>query len=166
MMQSSGLVPPTLRPPAGLGEAYLRLSLADTVPALLRMKQVQEVLVLPAARLTPIPNLPPLVLGLMNRRSRVLWVVDLPQLLGLPPLDAGRQSHALAIIQVASGSLALAVHQVDGMGWLSEDEIQPPPPHLPSHLMPFLRGCVLQAQHIALVLDPEAIVHAPALLNH
>jgi len=46
------------------------------------MKQVQKVLVLLPKRLAPMPNMPACILGLTNRRSRVLWVADLANLLG------------------------------------------------------------------------------------
>ncbi|WP_421656773.1 chemotaxis protein CheW [Leptothermofonsia sp. ETS-13] len=165
-MQSSDLVPHALRSPKLMGEAYLKLYLDETLPVLLLMRQVLEVLVLPTARLTPMPNVPPPVLGLINRRSRVLWLVDLPQVLGLGALDGGRPWHAVAIIQVGTLPLALAVHRVEGMGWWQPHEIHPPPPHLPPHLIGFLHGCVLLQHQMLPVLNPESIVNAPVFLNH
>jgi len=127
-------------------------------------------LILPSRRLTPMPNMPAPMMGLMNRRSRVIWVVDLAQLLGLSMLDASStQQYMLILIQVGAVPLGLAVHQVEGITRLKPDAIQSPVGQVTSALVPYLRGCVLQQQsqkqEILLVLDGEAIAHSPILRN-
>ena len=71
----SALVRPTVRSLLSLGTGHLRVSLFDGVSVLIPMVYVQEVMALPAHRLSALPNLPSPVLGLMNRRSQVLWLV-------------------------------------------------------------------------------------------
>lgn len=150
-----------------IGEMYLKFRLNAHAPAVLSMRAVQEALVLPSRRLTPMPNVPSAMMGLMNRRSRVIWVVDLAQLLELSALDFNAQQYTLILIQAGSVPLGLAVQQVEGMIRLQPDEIQSPVGQISAALVPYLRGCALQQQEqkseIALVLDAEAIVQAPIL---
>jgi positive phototaxis protein PixI len=155
------------RSPKPSGEAYLKFQLGRQTPAVFSMRHVQEAMVLPTRRLTPMPNMPSPILGLTNRRSRISWVVDLPQLLGLPPLDANAQQHTLILVQVGAVSISFAVQQVDGITRLPTDEIQSPRGQVTSALVPYLRGCILQQQdtkpEILLVLDAEAIAQSPLL---
>lgn len=150
-----------------VGDAYLKFRLNAQTPAIFSMRSVQEALVLPARRLTPIPNMPAAMMGLMNRRSRVIWVVDLAQLLELSTLDMNVQQYTLILVQVGTVPLGLAVQQVEGMIRLQADEVQSPVGQVSAALVPYLRGCALQEQpqkpEMLLVLEAEAIVQAPIL---
>ena len=169
MPNSALTLPPSLQPDLQqrqqkpVGDAYLKFRLGQQTPAVFSMKHVQEALILPAHRLTPMPNMPACLLGLMNRRSRVMWVVDLAQLLGLPVLDASARQYSLVIIRVGSVPLALGVQKIEGIAWLTAESIQPPPGQAPSSLLPYLRGCILQQKEILLVLNAEAVVQSSVL---
>jgi positive phototaxis protein PixI len=163
MIDSSALALPQIT-----HEAYLKFQLGHQMPAVLSMKHVQETLILPSRRLTPMPNMPPCMVGLTNRRNRVIWVIDLAQLLGLSVLDISREQYMLILIQVGSVLLGLAVDQVEGTARLASDDIQPPVGRVAASLIPYLQGYVLhqrQTQEILLVLDGEAIVQSPILRN-
>lgn len=168
-MNSSALavpLPPTQKP---VGDAYLKFQLDRHTQAVFSMRHVQEVLTLPARRLTPMPNMPASMLGLINRRSRVLWLVDLAQILGLSILDTNVQQYTLVLIQVGSVPLGLAVQQVEGITRLAADAIQPLSGQVSPTMLPYLRGCALhqqdQKQEMLLVLDAEAVLQAPVLCN-
>jgi positive phototaxis protein PixI len=165
-MNTSALTRLSSKSQRTLGEAYLRFQLSPKVPAVISMRHAQEALTLPVRQLTPMPNMPSCLLGLMNRRSRVLWVVDLPQLLGLSSLGGGVQQYNLIIIQVGSVLLGMAVHQVEGITWLQADDIQLPLRQVDPAIMPYVSGCVLQQQDIVLVLDATAIVNSPAFQSY
>lgn len=163
-MDHSSLISLSNQSQTVLNEAYLRLQLTPTVQALLAMQAVQEVMALPAQRLTPIPNMPAHVLGLMNRRSRVLWVMNLAHLLEMPGFKVDRRQYDLVLLQVDSVALAFVVHQVDSLCWLPPDQIQPPPLQVPVLLQSYLRGCVVRNQETWFVLDPTrlAAICAPS----
>ncbi len=166
-MDSAIALPPRL--PQSAGDAYLKFRLDPQTPAVFSMRSVQEAIVLPTRRLTPIPNVPPAMMGLMNRRSRVIWVVDLAQLLAISSLDANAQQHSIILVQVGAVPLGLAVQQVEGMVRLESNQIQSPIGQISTALVPYLRGCALQQlqkPEMLLVLDPEAIVQAPVLRHH
>lgn len=145
-----------------LTHSYLRFSLGSQ-SALLPTRQVQEAVATPAARITPMPNMPPALLGLINRRSRVLWVVDLALLLGLPTAYPNSQQYNLVLMQMGAVVLGLRVTQIDGILSLAPQHLQPAPTHVPPSLVPFLQGCVLQDGEIMLCLDGESLLRAPAL---
>ena len=148
------------------GDIYLKFQLPRQIPAVLPMRYIQEAMLLPSRRLTPMPNMPASMLGLMNRRSRVVWVIDLAMLLGLAVFDAvSTQQYMVILIQVGSVPLGLAVHQVEAMVRIDTEAIQSPIGQVSANLMPYLRGCLLQQQpkEVLLVLDAEAIAQSPIL---
>lgn len=146
-----------------LGDTYLKFQLEQQTPAILSMEHAQEVLIVPAGRITPMPNMPECVLGLLNRRNRVLWVIDLAQMLQLQPLDTNVQQYHIVIIRVGQVPLGLVVQEVKGVTRFTLDCIQSPMGLVTSGLTPYVHGCILQQKEIILVLDAEAIVHSPIL---
>lgn len=148
-----------------LGDAYLKFQFGKHSSAVLSMGQAQEVFVLPVGRLTPMPNMPPYVMGLLNRRSKVLWVIDLAKMLGLPGDLTNVQHYNSVIINSGSVSLGVIVQTVEGVVRLTPESIQPPLGLVSSGLVPYLRGCVLLEKEILLVLDAETIMRSPLLHN-
>jgi twitching motility protein PilI len=148
-----------------LGDSYLKFQFGQQTPAILSMSRAQEVVILPVGRLTPMPNMPPFVMGLLNRRSRVLWVIDLALMLGLPAVETNIQYYNLVIISNGSATFGVIVQTVEGIVRLTPESIRSPLGQVSSSLVPYLRGCVLQEQEILLVLDAEAIMGSPLLHN-
>ena len=60
---------------------FLRFQIDAEISAVFPMEQVQEVVVISPRQLTPIFNMPACLLGLLTRRSRIMWVADLAHLL-------------------------------------------------------------------------------------
>jgi positive phototaxis protein PixI len=147
----------------GEEKPYLRVQLQSGASALLGMEFAREVLDVPAQRLTPMPNMPACVLGLLNWRSRPLWTIDLPQLLGFPPIPSGVLQYHLAIVRVESALLSLAVQDVEGVSRISIDQIQSPVGRVSAGLAPYLQGCVLLDKALVLVLDTTTIASSPML---
>lgn len=160
------------------GAAYLNFQLNERTPALFSMRQVQEVIVVPARQITPMPNMPPCMLGLLTRRSRVMWVVDLAHMLLSDPLPSNTRDYNIIIVRVAQVSqqqnmllatahsqalLGLIVPTMKGVVQISPELIQTPQGYLSPSLMPCLRGCLLQQDDMLLVLDAEAIARSPIL---
>jgi twitching motility protein PilI len=160
------------------GVACLSFQLNEQTPALFSMSQVQEVIVLPAQQITPMPNMPPCVLGLSTRRSRVMWLVDLAHMLLSTPLPSNIRNYNVVIIRVAKTLqqqnmlvstthsqtlLGLIVPTMRGVIRFSPELIQTPKGHFAPSIMPCLRGCLLQQDEMLLVLDAEAIARSPIL---
>lgn len=161
-MDSLALSPQVPQPKA-TGDAYLRLQLDDETPALFPMQYAQEVLIVPGQRLTAMPGMPVGVLGLMNRRSRVFWLVDLAQILGLPPLAPNLQQYNVALMRVGQAAMGLAVQEVKGVARFPRELIQSLQGPTPSSLAMYLQGMILQPTEVLLVLEAEAIARSPLL---
>ncbi|AFY76941.1 MAG: purine-binding chemotaxis protein CheW [Hydrococcus sp. C42_A2020_068] len=146
-----------------VGQAYLKFQLDAKTQAALSMDAAQEVLIVPSSRLTFMPNMPYCVLGLLNQRSRVYWVVDLPQLLEMPMLPSDTQQYNITIARSGNMALALAVLTVRGVTRFLPEAIQSPIGTVAPGLTPYLQGLVPQEREILLVLDPEAILNSTAL---
>ncbi len=143
-------------------DTYLRFQLAADTQALMPMNQMQEVVLIPLERITPMPNMPPHVLGLLNQRSRVFWVLDLSAMLGFDPIDVELREYNLVIIRANHISMGLVVQRVYGVTRLATETIQSPIGIVPPAMTPYLKGCVLQPRAgILLVLEPSALINSP-----
>ncbi len=162
-MDNSILASPLNQPDNNPGDSYLKFQIDFQTTGVLSMEYTQEVLTVPIERITPMPNMHEAVLGLFNRNSRVLWVVDLAQLLYLQPIIPNAQQYNIVIIRVGQTPLGLIVQEVKGITRFTPDRIQPATGIVSTHLLTYLRGCILQSKEILLVLDAEAIVCSPAV---
>jgi positive phototaxis protein PixI len=153
-------VSPTKRSTRTTGEMFLRFQLDKQTCAVVPMLQTQEAIVLPAGRVSVIPNLPSCILGLFNRRSNLLWLVDLPDILGLEPIDRYAHSYDVALLKVGQTPLAVAVRSIQGVVRFNQEEIRSPIGSFNPAFTPYLSGWILQEQELVLVLDPEAIINA------
>ncbi|KGF73770.1 chemotaxis protein CheW [Neosynechococcus sphagnicola sy1] len=152
--------------PQSVGDPYLKFQLDRQTPAVLAMHYAQEVLEVPVERLTPMPNMPPYLLGLLNWRSRALWVVDLANMLGLQPLNPLSQVYSIVILRCEPSLVGLALQDVEGVMRVQADAIQSPVGVVATKLVPYLQGCFLDHQQILLVLDAAAIARSPLLHSH
>lgn len=146
-----------------LGDAYLKFQLNQQTAAILAMNHTQEAVILPVDSITPMPNMPACILGLMNWRSRIIWTVDLPRLLNLESLDNRIRQYNIVVIKVESLILGLVVQEIKGITKFMSDEIRSPIGQVASSLVPYLQGCVAQQEEVFLVLDAQAIVNSAVL---
>jgi positive phototaxis protein PixI len=142
------------------GDPYLKVLLQAGQAAVLPMAQAQEAIAIPAGRVTPIPNMPVCVLGLLNHKSRVIWVVNLPQMLGLESQRLNVQRYSLAIIRSGKTSLGLVVPEIRGVVRLDTEAIQPLPKAVQPEQAPYVQGCLIQDQEIIWVLDAVTIIES------
>ncbi|MBE9000315.1 MULTISPECIES: chemotaxis protein CheW [unclassified Nostoc] len=140
-----------------LADSYLKFQLNQQTAAVLSMKHTQEAILVPIESVTSMPNMPTCILGLMNWRSRIIWVVDLPRMLNLESLDYRLRQYSTIVIQVESLVLGLVVQEIKGTTKFIADEIHSPIGQVASSLVPYLCGCVVQQEEILLVLDAQAI---------
>jgi len=146
-----------------LADGYLKFQLNQQTGAVLSMKHTQEAILVPVDSVTSMPNMPPCILGLMNWRSRIIWVVDLPRMLNLESLDYRVRQYSAIVIRVESLLLGLVVQEIKGTIRFVADEIHSPIGQVASSLVPYLCGCVVQEKEILLVLDSQAIVQSSIL---
>ncbi|MBD0385132.1 MAG: purine-binding chemotaxis protein CheW [Nostoc sp. C3-bin3] len=162
-MTNANITLPLKPTQTNLGDGYLKFQLNQQTAAVLSMKHTQEAVIIPIESVTSMPNMPSCILGLMNWRSRIIWVVDLPRMLNLESLDYRVRQYSAIVIQVESLVLGLVVQEIKGTTKFISDDIHSPIGQVASSLVPYLCGCVVQQQEILLVLDALAIVQSSIL---
>jgi positive phototaxis protein PixI len=156
-MTSTNIALPLKPNQNNLADSYLKFQLNQQTAAVLSMKHTQEAILVPIQSVTSMPNMPTCILGLMNWRSRIIWVVDLPRMLNLESLDYRLRQYSVIVIQMESLVLGLVVQEIKGTTKFITDEIHSPIGQVASSLVPYLCGCVVQQEEILLVLDAQAI---------
>ena len=145
------------------GELHLRFYVSSGSEFALPATGIKEVLSPSPDRITPIPNVSPLLLGTLNVRGRVVWVADLGQFLGDPvALNTDRPEVQVIAVEDQDVMLGLAVDRIFGMDWLDIDEIQMSS-NVPDSVAPFLRGEWLldeQEKKYLRLLDQVAILRS------
>ncbi|MGK7932521.1 MAG: chemotaxis protein CheW [Microcystaceae cyanobacterium] len=140
-------------------DAYLNLQLTSQTEILLPMTQTQEVVEVNLNKLTPIPNMPPFVLGLLNQRSQVIWTIDLAAFFNFSPLNLEQNHYTVTIIRVGKAALGLMTEKMNGIIHSFSDNIHSPVGAVEPSIIPYLRGCLFHPPDaLFLVLDPHAIL--------
>jgi twitching motility protein PilI len=125
------------------GLPYLSLLLDSEITVAIELKSIRETLVLASERFTQMPNVHPCLIGLAEHRSHVFWVLDLPQLLGLTPIDFTAIETHVAILQIADMFLGLGVYRIGRVQRIAETDIATfSNQDLPASAMPFIQGFV------------------------
>lgn len=142
------------------GDFYLKFKLNQQTTALMSMNHTQEAVILPVESVTAMPNMPPCVLGLMNWRGHIIWVIDLPIMLNLESINIRCRQHNVIVINVKSVVIALVVREITGISKLISDEIHSPEGKVTTDLHSYLQG-VVHKPEMWLVLDASSIVNSP-----
>lgn len=79
-------------------EQFLGFWLTQELQAVISTESIREVLSLDISNLVPLPDIAYMVMGMYNHRGDVLWVIDLPCLLGLKPLHFSNSRHHCSVL--------------------------------------------------------------------
>jgi purine-binding chemotaxis protein CheW len=112
------------------------------------------------APMSGVPRAPPAVRGIMNLRGRVITVVDLAGLLGLPPAPAppGPPPGKVLLLDRGRRDLGLLIGEVDGVH--SVEELTP----APGEALPSIRGVARSNRGAVTVLDADGLDRQITLL--
>jgi purine-binding chemotaxis protein CheW len=123
------------------GDLYLRFFVESGDEFALPAMGIREVLSLVPNQITPVPNVSPLLMGVLNFRGQVIWASDVGQFLGsVKLLNTERAEISIIVIESQDLMVGLAVAQVRGMEWLSLDTLVPPSSSVIDSVSPFLKG--------------------------
>ncbi|MGB7417301.1 MAG: chemotaxis protein CheW [Thermosynechococcaceae cyanobacterium] len=146
------------------GDAYIRFQLTSDMSALLSMSQVQESLVVPAEKITPLPSLPESVIGIMSSRDRVFCVFDLAQTLSLPSRLVALQQYQVIVLDVSKLVSAeqelyvgLAVERLQGITRLASEQVNLSTDSFPHAIALYLQGSVIKEDQITPILDLKKV---------
>ncbi|MEN9223321.1 MAG: chemotaxis protein CheW [Thermostichus sp. BF3_bins_97] len=89
-LSGTTLVP---EPQLELTQRYLQFQVGG-LAVLMPLGHLREVLSISPDRILPVPEMPPLLLGLISWRSEAIWLLDVPRLLGGSPFTTRGQGRA------------------------------------------------------------------------
>lgn len=146
-----------------LGIPYLSLQVDSQTQIALPMENAQEVIVIPTESITPIPNMSNHIIGLLNQRSRIFWVIDLGRLLGVVLKPPESKQYNIAILKVSNIITGLMVEKIKGVVRIKEEQIESPIGVISPSITPYLKGCVMSSEGMLLILDAETIINSSIL---
>jgi positive phototaxis protein PixI len=171
------LLPQLFQPEEKTGDRYLKFELSPEQSGLISLEYVHEALRVPTRLVTLIPNMPDCVIGFMNSRNQVFFVVDLAQMLQLSNTTTNQQSYSIVTVAAThhhpdadlnqidedQDLLGLMMHKIQGIVRLNPEDIESPIEEFSEELTPYLKGCFVQDGQSIPVLDIQAIATAKAL---
>jgi len=144
------VVPATLPGDGELVHA-LRFSLGAETYAV-ENRHIREVL--PFPRVTPLPCVPSFVRGIINVRGRIVSIIDLKSILGLP--DTGfSPTCSVIILQSPDVEFGLLADEISGLAAIPISSIQPSLPTLTDVRAEFLLGVTAEG---LVLLDAEKLL--------
>ena len=164
-MNASNLKLP-IQPQTSLGDGYLQFKLNPVVvTAILLVKFTQEVIVVPNDSITAIANTSDLLVGLMNWRNRIIWVVDLPRMFGLDlPIYRMGQCNII-VINYQGETIGLMVPEIKGTVRFNSDNIQSISNQISPNISSYVKGCIWRKDELNMVLNIQAILKSVLLKN-
>lgn len=113
------------------------------------------------APVTPIPNTPPYVRGVMNLRGAIIPVVDLRAKLGMGETAPG-QFTVIIVVRVGPKTVGLVVDAVSDVLDIPADAIQATPDFGPQVDARFISGMARTGDRLVVLLDLDRILGAEA----
>jgi purine-binding chemotaxis protein CheW len=107
--------------------------------------------------MTPVPQAPGVIEGLINLRGQIVTAIDMRRRLGLPP-RAGDKSPMNMVVRTADGAVSLLVDEIGDVLDMDAAAYERPPQNLDSAARELIRGVYKLKDRLLLVLDAERTV--------
>jgi len=117
--------------------------------------QVQEVL--RAQQMSPVPQAPYVIEGLINLRGQIVTAIDMRRQLQLPP-RAGEEAPMNMVVRTADGAVSLLVDEIGDVLAMDAATCERPPENLDAKARELIRGVYKLKDRLLLVLDTERAV--------
>ena len=142
------------------GELHLRFYLPSGDEFALSATGIREVMQKDPEQISPVPNSSPLLLGTINLRGQVIWVVDLGRFLGdTRALKTERTEIPIIAIEDQGAILGLAIDGLGDMEWLDVEQLQRPD-EIADHIAPYVQGEWVMGQQLLRLLDYATILNS------
>lgn len=147
------------QPQKNLGDGYLQFKLDRNTTAVLLVNFTEEVVVLPLRTITSIPNTSESIVGLMNWRNRIIWVVDLPKMLGFKSQFSQLKQCNIIVVRHEAETIGLMVPEIKGTVRFDGATIQSAQ-NQAKDIIPYLNGCICEKDELNLVLNIQTILES------
>ena len=136
------------------GNYYLRLQLTEETDILLDLSYVQESLTIDSSQITPVPNLPEYVVGMMSSRNQVFLALDLAHLAGFSPATLNQREYQTVVVQIGSNHnnvqsdefnlYGLTVKRIQGISRILPSKFAQSLTEAPENIRNFVQGSILE----------------------
>ncbi|MBW4636763.1 MAG: chemotaxis protein CheW [Gloeocapsa sp. UFS-A4-WI-NPMV-4B04] len=148
---------------------YFHVQLRQGMEVVLPLDSAVEVITLNQKEICPIPGVSPALLGVVNQRGKLLWVLQLSDFLGLAKSPKQRLQDNLILLVVTTESanssaigrecqLACVVSALKGIVTLNSIKIKPVSARLAPNLGSFLSGVTEIEQSVVGVLNVNTVL--------
>lgn len=134
---------------AAASEPFILFDLAGATYGI-RSREIQQLEMIGAV--TPVPNAPPFVDGVVSVRGQVIPVVNLRSRFGFPRRDFDLRSRLL-VMRREGRTVGFAVDSAREFASISADAIQPPPEGISGMNGRYLEGLAHLGERLVLILD-------------
>jgi len=136
------------------GAQYLTFALGDEEygVAILNVQEIKGY-----APVTPIPNTPPWVRGVMNLRGTIVPVIDLRLRLGMPAADYGPFT-VIVVLAVGGKVVGAIVDAVSDVLSIPDGQVQQPPDLGVAIDVRFVGGIAQAGDKLVILLDAETLL--------
>jgi purine-binding chemotaxis protein CheW len=146
--------------PAAAADTFILCTVADTAYAVSsehvqHMEMVEQV--------TPVPNAPPFIDGVVFSRGQVVPVVNLRARFGFPRVAPDLRAR-LVIVRAEGRVAGLVVDAAREFVRIPPSSIQPPPEHITGLSGRYLAGVATLGERLVLVLELQEILKAEHLM--
>ena len=150
---------------------YFHVQLRQGMEVVLPLDSAVEVITINQKEICPIPGVSPALLGVVNQRGKLLWVLQLSDFLGLAKSPKQRLQDNLILLVVTTESanssaigrecqLACVVSALKGIVTLNSIKIKPVSARLAPNLGSFLSGVTEIEQSLVGVLNVNTVLSA------
>jgi purine-binding chemotaxis protein CheW len=133
------------------GAQYCTFYVADLYFGL-DVRRVQEVL--RSQEVTPVPQSPPVIEGLINLRGQIVTAIDMRRRLGLPRRSGGAEPMNM-VVRTEEGAASLLVDEIGDVLDVDGQSFEPAPDNLPAEQRELIRGVAKLRDRLLLILDAE-----------
>lgn len=142
---------------SGNGESFILFELAGTTYAL-RSADIQQLEMI--ERVTPVPNAPSFVDGVVSVRGQVIPALNLRARFGFERRPADIRTR-LVIVRAGERSVGLVVDSAREFAAITPEMIQPPPSGVAGLSGEYLEGTAQLGERLVLLLDVKQLLEMP-----
>lgn len=124
------------------------------------ISKVKEIVRVP--EITPVPDMPEFLKGVINLRGRIIAVVDMSKRLGTAGAGAGKANRVL-VLEIGGSLTGLMVDSVSEIIKLEEGAIEPPPEMISSIGAEYVSGVGRLRDRLFVLLDIEKLLRPDEL---
>jgi purine-binding chemotaxis protein CheW len=107
--------------------------------------------------MTPVPQAPEIIEGLINLRGQIVTAIDMRRRLGLPPRAEDRSPMNM-VVRASDGAVSLLVDEIGDVLDMDVATYERPPKNLHPSARDLIRGVYKLKDRLLLVLDEERTV--------